>query len=40
MIAAIRLGRNEIKPSPVLHVTIADSIQLARMILDKLPTKT
>lgn len=36
LIAAIRLGRNEVKPSPVLNVTITDSIHLARMILEKL----
>lgn len=36
LIAAVRLGRNEVKPSPVLHSTIVDSVHLAGLILKKL----
>ena len=32
LIAAVRLNREEIKPSPVVHSKIADSIRLAEMI--------
>jgi hypothetical protein len=35
-IAAVRLAREEIKPSPKVHATIADSIKLAEMILQRL----
>jgi hypothetical protein len=36
LIAAVRLHRQEIKPSPLVHAKIADSIALAEMILAKL----
>ena len=36
LIAAVRLNREEIKPSPVVHTKIADSIRLAEMILARL----
>ena len=36
LIAAVRLNREEIKPSPVVHSKIADSIRLAEMIQARL----
>jgi hypothetical protein len=36
LIAAVRLNREEIKPSPVVHAKIADSIRLAEMIQARL----
>ena len=36
LIAAVRLNREEIKPSPVVHSKIADSIRLAEMIQSRL----
>ena len=36
LIAAVRLHREEIKPSPSVHCKIADSIRLAEMIQAKL----
>lgn len=36
LIAAVRLNREEIKPSPIVHAKIADSIRLAQMIQDRL----
>jgi hypothetical protein len=35
LIAAVRLHREEIKPSPSVHCKIADSIRLAEMIQAK-----
>ena len=36
IIAAVRLARDDIsRPSPRLHSVIADSVQLARSILDR-----
>jgi hypothetical protein len=36
LIAAVRLNREEIKPSPTVHSKIADSIRLAEMIQARL----
>jgi hypothetical protein len=36
LIAAVRLNREDIKPSPTVHSKIADSIRLAEMIQAKL----
>lgn len=36
IIAAVRLAREEIKPSPRVLSAIADSVALARMILDRI----
>ena len=36
LIAAVRLNREEIKPSPAVHSKIADSIRLAEMIQARL----
>lgn len=36
LIAAVRLNREEIKPSPVVYSKIADSIRLAKMIQARL----
>src|SRR5579864_6979452 len=36
LIAAVRLNREEIKPSPVVYSKIADSIRLAEMIQSRL----
>jgi hypothetical protein len=36
LIAAVRLNREEIKSSPVVHSKIADSIRLAEMIQARL----
>ncbi len=36
LIAAVRLNREEIKPSPIVHSKIADSIRLAEMIQARL----
>lgn len=36
LIAAVRLNREEIKPSPAVHAKIADSIRLAEMIQARL----
>ncbi len=36
LIAAVRLNREEIKPTPVVHAKIADSILLAEMIQRRL----
>jgi hypothetical protein len=37
-IAVIRLRGEPIKPSPKLVATISDSVQLARMVLEKVET--
>jgi hypothetical protein len=36
LIAAVRLNREDIKPSPIVHSKIADSIRLAEMIQARL----
>jgi len=36
LIAAVRLNKEEIKNSPAVHAKIADSIRLARMVLERL----
>ncbi|PYU76548.1 MAG: hypothetical protein DMG49_01345 [Acidobacteria bacterium] len=36
VIAAIRLNREEIKNSPVVHAKISDSLRLAQMIVSKM----
>jgi hypothetical protein len=36
LIAAVRLNREDIKPSPTVHSKIADSIRLAEMIQARL----
>ena len=36
LIAAVRTARDEIRPSPKLTAAIADSIRLAKMLLDAL----
>ena len=36
VIAAIRLNREEIKNSPVVHTKISDSLRLAEMIVSKM----
>jgi hypothetical protein len=36
LIAAVRLNREEIKPSPIVYSKIADSIRLAEMIQARL----
>lgn len=36
LIAAVRLNREDIKPSPAVHAKIADSIRLAQMIQARL----
>jgi hypothetical protein len=35
IVAAVRLARDEIKPSPRVLYVVAESIQLAKMILDR-----
>jgi hypothetical protein len=36
VIAAIRLNRDEIKNSPVVHAKISDSLRLAEMIVTRM----
>lgn len=36
IVAAIRLGGQEVRPSPKLTATIKDSIELARLVLKNL----
>jgi hypothetical protein len=35
LIAAVRTAREEIKPSPKIISAVADSVRLARMVLEK-----